>query len=115
MYVAELMGTMWSFQDSAERVVYRYPDGSPRVVYKGNFYKLLSADEMKLVVNRHLGQGSIIVGGVIIDADRKRVSLDYYPFIDITSSVEHDQIKSYLPNHQAPRQNREAWESVTDK
>lgn len=92
-YVAEVyMGSQsgtWYLNESAQRVIHRFPDGSARVVYKNRFYRLQPAERLLEIAARQLrNDGTIMIGGkpiMCIDEDQ---SFQPYPFIDITSEED---------------------------
>lgn len=97
-YVAELMvgtaGATWYFDDSAERVVHRFPDGSLRVQYRTRFHRLQSAERMAELVSEQLARdGALRIGGKHISLGED-CSFEPYEFIDITAPEEHERAKA---------------------
>lgn len=97
-YVAELRvgtgGATWFFNDSIQRVVWRFPSGEEKVVYRDRYYPLQLADRMIEIAREQFGRGgALMIGGKGIqpfDADR---SFQPYDFIDITPADEHERAR----------------------
>jgi hypothetical protein len=87
-------GATWYYNDSAERITHRFPDGSRRVVYKDRFYLLQPAARLVEVAEEQFARnGAMMIGGKGIqpfDADR---SFQSYDFIDITPTDEHERAR----------------------
>lgn len=100
-YVAEVyMGTVsgtWYLNDSAERVIYRFPDGSERVVYKNRFYRLQSAERLTEIAKRQFrNDGTFVIGGKHITCIDKDKSFEPHSFIDITSEEDRRRYQDSL-------------------
>lgn len=101
-YVAELVcGTKWctwNFSDSIERVVYLFPGGIEKVVFKNRFYELKTPDEMEQIVINHLAdKGAVNIVGNPLGHYEKDQSFKPYPFIDITDAETYKTYDSLGP------------------
>lgn len=101
-YVASIQcGTGWCtlyLEDSIERVVHKFSDGTFRVIYKDQFYLLREPSELESLVREHLAlKGGVnLAGGAISYTDRNQ---DFKPFhfINVTSKQDFDCYKLLKP------------------
>jgi hypothetical protein len=99
-YVGELAcgtgGCTWYFSDSIERVVYRFPDGTQKILYKNRFYALQPADRMREIVSAMLQLGAgVHVGGKALYAGVGDSTFMPHPFIDISEQDDIEKYKRY--------------------
>ncbi|MFP5449548.1 MAG: hypothetical protein ACLGHU_12455 [Alphaproteobacteria bacterium] len=98
-YVGELRvgtaGGTWFFTESAERVVYLFPGGVEKVVYRSRYYPLRPASEMAEIVRAHLALGA---GVAISGRDHQPDDDPFEPheFIDITPPDERSRFSTIM-------------------
>ena len=78
--------------DSIERVVYLFPGGIKKILYKNKFYALQPAEKMAEIVAQHLAdKGGVNLSGKSLYHFEKDKSFEPYPFIDITESDDRER------------------------
>lgn len=102
-YVADLAvgtaGGTWSFQESAERVVYWVHGRGEVVTYKNRYHPLRKPEEMARLIRDHLALGGrVIISGLPISLgpDDENPNFEPYAWIDISSAAARDRLKQVL-------------------
>lgn len=101
-YVVSMQcGTGWCtlyLNESIERVLHRFPDGSLRVLYKTDFYLLHSPEELEREVRIHLAMkgGVNLLGGSISYHDRIQ-EFEPFHFINVTSNTDAENYERLKP------------------
>lgn len=100
-YVAELTvgtgGGTWYVNQSAQRVIYLFPGGVEKVVYKNRFYPLQPRERLIEIAQRHLALGgTIMIGGKPFYAHGQDQTFDPYPFIDVTPREDHARFEAII-------------------
>lgn len=101
-YVGELMcgasWCTWFFSNSIERVLYLFPGGIEKVVFKNKFYELQQPNKMQEIIINHLSdKGAVHIAGNSLGYSENDQSFKPYPFIDITSTNEYEKYNSLRP------------------
>lgn len=79
----------WYFNESAERVIYLFPDKVEKVVYKGRYYELLTPKSLKSIIRSQIKSGGYVhIGGKSISQSDADISYRAHPFINISSDAD---------------------------
>ena len=102
-YIADLAvgssGGTWSFQESAERVVYLVHGRGEMVTYKNRYHPLRKPKEMERLIRDHLALGGYVtISGLQISLgpDDEKPTFEPYDWIDLSSIAARDRLKQVL-------------------
>lgn len=102
-YIASLAvgtaGGTWSFERSAERVVYWVHGRGEMVTYKNRYHPLRKPKEMERLIRDHLALGGYVtISGLPISLgpDDEQPTFEPYDWIDLSSIADRDRLKQVL-------------------
>lgn len=102
-YIADLAvgsaGGTWSFQESAERVIYWVHGRGEMVTYKNRYHPLRRPEEMERLIRDHLALGGhVTISGLpfSISPDDPKPSFEPYSWMDISALRDREQLKQVL-------------------
>jgi hypothetical protein len=102
-YVAELTvgagGGTWSFQVSAERVVYPTLGRGEQVIFRTQPYTLQPPEDMKRLIDGHLANGGhVTISGLEVTLSPGTKQPEYTPcdWIDISTAADRERLRQVL-------------------
>jgi hypothetical protein len=102
-YIADLAvgtgGGTWSFQESAERVVYWVHGRGEMVTYKNRYRPLRKPAEMQQLIRNHLALGGYVtISGlpVSLGPDDEKQTFEPYDWIDISTPASRAELVQVL-------------------
>ena len=94
-------GTGWCtlyLDNSIERVVHQFSDGTLKILYKNSFYPLHEPSELEKIVREHLAlKGGIHIPGGTIHYNDKNLKFTPFHFINVTSKAEAENYSRLRP------------------